>query len=85
MHPLPLPPTLSLSLLTPGARPQLLQTLSNVQLAWLDLDRVFVEGGLREWHRGRQWMFSEGETHCGYQFAYTVDFFDNSLRLVWGY
>ncbi|XP_069983678.1 lactosylceramide 4-alpha-galactosyltransferase-like [Penaeus vannamei] len=41
---------------------QLLQTLSNVQLAWLDLDRVFVEGGLREWHRGRQWMFSEGRT-----------------------
>ncbi|XP_047498517.1 uncharacterized protein LOC125045356 [Penaeus chinensis] len=41
---------------------QLLQTLSNVQLAWLDLDQVFVEGAVGQWHRDRLWMYSEGRT-----------------------
>ncbi|XP_042892332.1 alpha-1,4-N-acetylglucosaminyltransferase-like [Penaeus japonicus] len=36
--------------------------LGNVRLAWLDLDQVFDDEKLREWHQDRQWMFSEGRT-----------------------
>ncbi|XP_071523405.1 alpha-1,4-N-acetylglucosaminyltransferase-like [Panulirus ornatus] len=38
---------------------QVLAGLSNVQMAWLDLDLVFSEEPLRTWHRDRLWMLSD--------------------------
>ncbi|XP_069941733.1 lactosylceramide 4-alpha-galactosyltransferase-like [Cherax quadricarinatus] len=39
---------------------QVLTGMSNVRLAWLDLDQVFTEEPLRTWHHDRLWVMSEG-------------------------
>ncbi|XP_042222230.1 alpha-1,4-N-acetylglucosaminyltransferase-like [Homarus americanus] len=38
---------------------QVLSRLSNVRLAWLNLDQVFADEPLRTWHRERLWMMNE--------------------------
>ncbi|XP_069941717.1 lactosylceramide 4-alpha-galactosyltransferase-like [Cherax quadricarinatus] len=52
---------------------QVLTGMSNVRLAWLDLDQVFTEEPLRTWHHDRLWVMSEGRAASAVSDAVRVE------------